>query len=174
MTIAADEIDDDLQTIYLRHWNSLRSHLRKRTGSLEVAEDALQETWFRVAGLSGSTAVRDKQAFLLRIAANVAIDLIRRERRHQSRCTTDGEVLADIEDLAPSPETIVIDRDQLRALVKALMELPEKARTALLMSRCDGFSHREVAAHLSVSESMVAKYLAQALRQCRDAFRAFT
>lgn len=174
MNIAADDIDDDLQTIYLRHWNSLRSHLRKRTGSLEVAEDALQETWFRVAGLSSPTAVRDKQAFLLRIAANVAIDLIRRERRHQGRCTTDEGLLAGIEDLSPSPETIIIDRDQLRALVGALMELPEKARTALLMSRCDGLSHRDIAARLHVSESMVAKYLAQALRHCRDAFRAFT
>ncbi|NEI73948.1 sigma-70 family RNA polymerase sigma factor [Rhizobium lusitanum] len=172
MNIAADDIDDDLQTIYLRQWHTLRSHLRRRTGSIEVAEDALQETWLRVAGLSNPPIVRDKRAFLLRIAGNIAIDIIRRERRHQSRCTADENILAAIEDLAPSPEKIAIDRDHLRALVSALMELPEKARTALLMSRCDGLSHREIAARLKVSESMVAKYLAQSLRHCRYAFRA--
>ncbi|WP_112802161.1 RNA polymerase sigma factor [Rhizobium sp. SYY.PMSO] len=172
MNIAADDIDDDLQAIYLRQWHALRAHLRRRTGSLDVAEDALQETWFRVAGLTNPAAVRDKKAFLLRIAGNIAIDIIRRERRHQGRCTADEAILAAIEDLAPSPETIVIDRDQLRALVSALTELPGKARAALLMSRCDGLSHRDIAARLKVSESMVAKYLAQSLRHCRDAFRA--
>lgn len=172
MNIAADDIDDDLQTIYLRQWHALRSHLRKRTGSVEVAEDALQETWLRLAGISDQAAVHNKPAFLLRIAANIAIDIVRRERRHQGRCTSDEGILAAIEDFAPSPETIIIDRDQLRALVRSLMELPAKARAALLMSRCDGLSHREIAARLKVSESMVAKYLAQSLRHCRDAFRS--
>jgi len=172
MNIAADDIDDDLQAIYLRQWNVLRSHLRKRTGSVEIAEDALQETWFRLNGLSNPPAIRDKRSFLLRIAVNIAIDIVRRERRHHGRCTTDEAILAAIEDFAPSPETIAIDRDHLRALVSALMDLPGKARAALLMSRCDGLSHREIARRLNVSESMVAKYLAQSLRHCRDVFRA--
>jgi RNA polymerase sigma-70 factor (ECF subfamily) len=39
------------------------------------------------------------------------------------------------------------------------------------MNRCDGLTHREIAARLGVSESMVARYLVQALRHCRDHFR---
>jgi len=36
------------------------------------------------------------------------------------------------------------------------------------MFRVDGLSHREIAERLGVSESMVAKYIGQALRHCRD------
>lgn len=116
--------------------------------------------------------VRDRQALILRIAANIAIDLVRRERRHSSRCINDETLLLAIEDAYPNPETFAIDRDQLRQLVLALSKLPRKAVSALLMSRCDGLSHREIAGKLGVSESMVAKYLAQSIRHSRDYFRA--
>lgn len=157
--------------LYLRQWHVLRAQLRKRTGSIDLADDALQETWIRVSGLASPPAVRDGHAFLLRIAANIAIDLLRRERRHNGRSLSDDELLVSLQDTAPSPETVAIDRDRLRQLVRALMALPEKPRAALLMARCDGLSHRDIAERLKVSESMVAKYLAQSLRHCRDAFR---
>ncbi len=174
MNAAADGIRDDLMALYLRQWRVLRAQLRKRTGSDELADDALQETWIRVANLGEPPAIRDRHAFLMRIAANIAIDLIRRERRHQNRCVDDEGILASIEDLAPSPETVLIDRQRLGALVRALVQLDEKPRAALLMSRCDGLSHREIVGRLAVSESMVAKYLAQSLRHCRDVFRALS
>ena len=171
MTLAMETVQDDLLSVYLRQLRSLRSQLRKRVGSAELADDVLQETWIRVSTMKDPPAVRDGQAFLLRVAANIAVDLIRREHRHHSRCVADEDLLASIADSAPSPEVIAIDRDRLRALVGALMRLPDKPRTVLLMNRCDGLSHREIAARLKVSESMVAKYLAQSLRHCRDAFR---
>ncbi len=171
MTLATETVQDELLSVYLRQWLSLRTQLRKRVGSADLADDALQETWIRVSGMKDPPAVGNKQAFLLRIASNIAIDLIRRERRHHSHCIADEALLTAIADTAPSPEVIAVDRDQLRALVGALMRLPERPRSALLMNRCDGLSHREIAARLDVSESMVAKYLAQGLRHCRDAFR---
>ncbi len=163
---------DGLMAVYVRQWRVLRSLLKKRVGSHELAEDALQETWLRLAGMdSNSTVVKDQQAFILRVAGNIAIDLVRKDRRHSSRCISDEALLQTIANTTPSPETFVIDRDQLRLLVRALGQLPAKPRAALLMNRCDGLSHREIAMKLSVSESMVAKYMAQALRHCRDVFR---
>ncbi|QRM54362.1 RNA polymerase sigma factor [Sinorhizobium sp. BG8] len=170
---ARDIDDDDLISTYLAQWKSLRGTLRKRTGSADLADDVLQETWIRLATTKvDPSSIRDRQAFILRIAGNIAIDLIRRETRHTSRCVSDEAVLLAVQDKCPSPEVVAIDRDQLRQLVRALIELPRNARLALLMSRCDGMSHASIASRLKVSESMVAKYLAQSLRHCRDHFRA--
>jgi len=36
------------------------------------------------------------------------------------------------------------------------------------MFRVDGLSHAQIARRLGVSESMVAKYIGQALRHCRS------
>jgi RNA polymerase sigma-70 factor (ECF subfamily) len=171
-TTTPAEVSDDLLSVYLRQLNTLRSALKKRTGSHELAEDALQETWLRLASIQAKPVeIRDRQAFILRIAGNIAIDLLRKEQRHSSRCTSDDAVLDALVDSYPSPETFAIDRDRLRQLVLALARLPAKPRAALLLNRCDGLSHAGIADRLGVSESMVARYLAQALRHCRDHFR---
>lgn len=173
MTTTTRDLSEDLMSVYLRQWSALRGLLKRHTGSHELAEDALQETWLRLAAMKGGAGeIRDRQAFILRIAGNIAIDLVRRERRHSRRCINDEALLLSIMDSTPSPEIFAIDRDQLRFLALALAQLPPKPRAALLMNRCDGLSHAEIAEALKVSESMVAKYLVQALRHCRDHFRA--
>lgn len=171
-TTTTSEVAEDLMSVYLRQWKVLRGLLRRHAGSYELAEDALQETWLRLSGMkSRPVAIQDRQAFILRMAGNIAIDLLRRERRHGSRCVSDEAVLLAIADTCPSPEIFAIDRDQLRLLVRALAQLAPKPRAALLLNRCDGLTHRQIARRLKVSESMVARYLAQALRHCRDHFR---
>jgi RNA polymerase sigma-70 factor (ECF subfamily) len=172
MTAHVTDSREDLLAVYLRQWQTLRKLLSRRVNSREIAEDALQETWIRLDGMrSDSYVVRDRQAFILRVAGNIAIDLVRRERRHSDRCVSDDALLHAIADASPSPETMLIDREQLRELALALAELPPKARAALLLSRCSGLTHAEIATRLRVSPSMVAKYLAQALRHCLGHFR---
>ncbi|MEW5422352.1 RNA polymerase sigma factor [Amorphus sp. 3PC139-8] len=164
---------DELMSVYLRQWKVLRTLLRRRTGSQDLAEEALQETWLRLATMQRPlSAIHDQQAFLLRVAGNIAVDLARKEQRHSSRCISDEMLMEAMADSRPSPETFAVDRDQLRFLALALAQLAPKPRTALLLNRCDGLSHAEIAERLGVSPSMVAKYLAQALRHCRDHFRA--
>ncbi|SFT59769.1 RNA polymerase sigma-70 factor, ECF subfamily [Mesorhizobium sp. YR577] len=172
MAATTTDTHDDLISVYLRQWKSLRNFLSRRTGSRDLADDAMQETWLRLSAMKdGTAAVHDRQAFILRVAGNIAIDLQRKERRHTARSISDEGLLLAIPDSYPSPEVFAVDRDQLRQLVLALSTLAPNPRNALLMSRCDGLPHAEIAIRLGVSESMVAKYLAQALRCCRDHFR---
>ncbi|WP_102960617.1 RNA polymerase sigma factor [Mangrovicella endophytica] len=172
MTTAITQPDDDLVSSYLRHLKTLTRALRRRTGSQDLAEEALQETWFRLARLGPSAEpVRDSQALILRIAGNIATDIIRRETRLSSRHVSDEAILAAIADSVPSPEVVAIDRDELRRLVAVLAELSEKARAVLLMSRCDELPYIVIGKRLGISESMVTKYMAQALRHCRDRCR---
>lgn len=166
--------NDDLMGVYLRQWQFLRSALKRRTGSSELAEDALQETWLRLAAMpKPTTPIRDGNAFVLRIAANIATDLLRKEKRHAAHCISDDDILQSIADSYPSAEAVVVNRDQLRQLAVALAKLAPKPRTALLLNRCDGWTHVQIARKLGVGESMVAKYLVQAVRHCRDHLRRF-
>lgn len=164
---------DELLDVYFRQASHLRSHLRRRVSSCELADDAMQETWIRIAGLDSVPPIRNKLAFLLRLAGNIASDLARQERRHSSVRNNDDFALEAIADDAPTPETVIIQRDLLKALTRSLLQLSPNVRATLLMSRCDDLTHREIASRLNVSESMVAKYLSQALRHCREVFRAF-
>lgn len=169
---STENTDEELIAVYFRQLKWLRDAIKRRVSSHELTEDTLQETWLRLASLKNRPQeIRDQRAFILRIAGNIAIDLLRKDRRHSAQCVSDEELLTSIADNYPSPETFALDRDNLRQLAIALMQISAKARSALLLARCDGFSHREIAEQLGVSESMVARYLAQALRHCRDHFR---
>lgn len=158
---------------YLDHWHRLRRNLAGRLGSPDLADEAMQETWLRLERMTAASGtISNPQAYLLMIARNIAIDLIRKEKRHSDRVTLEDINLDEMIDDAPSVEAVVLARDEMRQLVRALMKLSDKARRVLLMSRCLEMTHREIAAALGISESMVAKYMAQALRHCRDHFRA--
>ncbi len=154
---------------YLDHWHGLRRSLAGRLGSQDLADEAMQETWIRLEGLkTAPSSVNNPRGYLLSIAGNIAIDLIRREKRHSDRAAIGDIDIDTLMDDVPSAEEVMLAREELKQLVRALLKLKDKPRRALLMNRCLGMGHREIALALGVSESMVAKYMAQALRHCRD------
>jgi RNA polymerase sigma-70 factor (ECF subfamily) len=66
-------------------------------------------------------------------------------------------------------EDVRASEEALRMISAAIERLPTKCRRALLMQRIDGLSHEEIAATLSVSKSMVEKYIARAVGTLRAA-----
>lgn len=154
---------------FLEHYDGLLRYLTRRTGgNVERAADIVQDTYVRLAAISAEAAsIENRRAYIYRVAGNLAVDTMRRDGRHDVWLTGDSPD-ETIPDPTPSPERTAIDRDRLRRFEEALDELSPKARLALLMFRVDGISHREIAERLNVSESMVAKYIGQALRHCRD------
>lgn len=138
------------------------------TGNPERAADLAQDTFLRISAVQETgTEVANHRAFILRVASNLAVDHLRRDRRLAALHGGEGEA-ERVADAAPRPDRILAARERLRLLDEALMALPPKPRQALLLHRVHGLSQAEVAARLGVSESMVIKYVAQALRHCRD------
>lgn len=150
------------------NYRDLLRFLTRRTGDAERAADLAQDTYLKLAALSpASGEIRNPRAYVYRVAGNLAIDTLRRDGRIAADFTflEAGDVVADP---APSPEARVIAQQRLRLLEAALDELPTKPRLALLLNRVEGRTFAEIASRLAVSESMVAKYIAHALRHCRD------
>ncbi len=154
---------------FLGLYDELSRHLRRRTGSSERAEDAVQDAYLRLLDVeSAQGEIRDQRAFIYRVAGNLAIDAARRDHRSAG----EGEPDPATPDQTPGPEHQALAHDRLRQLDHALRELSPNARLALLLFRVDGLSHAQIARRLSVSESMVAKYIGQAVRHCRDRLSA--
>jgi len=152
---------------FLGLYEELSRHLRRRTGSAERAQDVMQDTYLRLLETEArqSQDVRDSRAYIYRVAGNLAVDTARRERRGGG---SEGEPTEHLMDPQPGPEHRADAHGRLRRLDAALAELPSNVRVSLLLFRVDGLSHAQIARRLGVSESMVAKYLARALRHCRD------
>lgn len=153
------------------HYQELLRFLARRIGDSDRAADVAQETFLRLATASAlPPSIDNPRAYLYRVAGNLATDAARSEVRRAGRTATVDHADA-LPDPTPSPEAALLARERLAILDEALARLPAKPRRALLMSRVEGLTFAEIAAELGVSESMVAKYVAQALRACRDQLR---
>lgn len=156
----------DLDSLFREHSLELRRFAYRELRDSDRAADLVQDTFLRYASQpAGSATVEHPRFFLWRILRNLLIDLRRMENRRGAHLAL--EDFADfLADPAPALDRQIESRQQLARLHAALSELPENCRRALLLNRLDGLSHAEIGVRLSVSTSMVTKYVIQALRHC--------
>jgi RNA polymerase sigma-70 factor (ECF subfamily) len=114
------------------------------TGSRQEAEDITSETFVRAWTDSETLRVDTIKAYLFAIARNLHVDWRRRETRR-------GELAKEPEDPSPGPEGESGGKSELRAVIKALQQLPEVDRAALLMRTEEELSYEAIAAALGLS-----------------------
>lgn len=144
----------------------LRGKLERIVGSRDDAADAMQETWLRLAAMSdGTTTVNNADAYLLRMAANIATDRYRQDNVLLAR----GEIdeLVHMVDEVGDPERIASGRSDVQALSLVLARMPARRRAILVAARVEGQLNSEIAQRLDVSVSTVEKELRAALEYCK-------
>ncbi|MGO2009479.1 RNA polymerase sigma factor [Vreelandella alkaliphila] len=159
------------------HYDELKQFVRRRTGSMAIAEDVVQETWIRAHSLAEEQP-NNPRAYLYRMAGNLAIDHIRRERGRGIGLEDGGESpLSEKKPLEsqPSPEPSPLDNaiseQELAALNAAVSELPSKCRDVFILYRGNGLTMREISSRLGVSQKTVEKHIARAMVHCRKRLR---
>lgn len=149
--------------------HDLLAFLSRRLNCRTTAADLAQETYLRLHLHAGEAVIDNLGAFAFRVAANLATD-------HQRKLATRGrfeleglepEAVAEVGSGEAAPDELLARRERLALMQRALAELPLDCRTAFYLNRVQGLGHAEIARRLGVSESMVGKHLARALRHCR-------
>lgn len=156
-----------LADLMRQHWQELGRFLARRGTPKEDAEEILQETFIRYAECSRTENILNTRAWLFRTAGNLAVDYQRRSVNRMPH-ENDAIQLHALADNAPDPEECYQAQQRLEFLYQTLLDLPENCRRAFYLNRVEGMTYAEIAATLGVSESMVGKYLVQAMRHCRN------
>lgn len=174
------------------HRGELQVHCYRMLGSLQDAEDALQETllaaWLGLEGFEGRSSVR---TWLYRIATNRCLNLLRSSGRRPVTAaplpvpapepTRLGEVLwlqpypdvllEGLSDQSPGPEARYESREAISlAFVTAVQLLPPNQRAVLLLRDVLGYRASETAELLGLTEDAVTSALKRA-RATMDAAR---
>jgi RNA polymerase sigma factor (sigma-70 family) len=138
--------------------------LVRTTGSLELAEDAVQDSIVKALDSWPSNGVPpEPRAWLTVVARNRALDLVRRESLRGDKEVAASAVLAPTSPL-PTPE--VMDDDLLRLIFTCCHPtLGVEAQTALALRTLCGLTTAEVARALLVPEATMAKRLTRARRK---------
>jgi RNA polymerase sigma factor (sigma-70 family) len=157
---------DSLADCFLSYRNELFRFIFRQVGCSDTADDILQDTYLRFSGYAGEQAIKNPRAFLYRIAANLATDHARANRR-RSLEPLDAHEIELPDEKQHIPETLVEQQQHLESLYKALTELPPLCREVFILSRFEGQTHEQIAARLCISTSWVEKNIVQALKHCK-------
>ncbi len=154
-----------LRNLFLDRYEDIRARLTRRLGSADLADDAMQDTWLRLARTQLIGVVQSPQSYLFRIALNVAEDRRLMEQRRPVSAV-EIESLLQLPDDAPTPEQAVIARSDLEAFKAIVDELPRRQRAIFLAARVGNVPRQEIADRMGISLRLVAKELQLAIEHC--------
>lgn len=147
------------------HYAEVTAYIRRRVTCPELAADIVQDACLRLARMGEPAAIKNPRAFLYRVAGNLAIDHLRRERARAKFMVAD--VPAEEEaDRRPSAETALGAREEVALLLEIVQELPPRCREVFTLRKFDDLDQAEIAARLGISRNMVEKHLRAGLLHC--------
>jgi RNA polymerase sigma-70 factor, ECF subfamily len=183
-TVARTE--DEFGPLVESYRRELQVHCYRMLGSLEDAEDAVQETYLRAWRSRGSFEGRSSfRAWLYRIATNACLDVLKRRKRRVLPTQVAGPAdprlpplpTADLpwlqpypdrllEPVAPGdaePDAVLVDKETIElAFMVAIQHLPPRQRAVLILRDVLGWSANETAALLDATVGAVNAALQRA------------
>ena len=110
------------------------------------------------------------KAFLFQTARNLALNQLRHRSYTHPSTPRDTEFADALDANASLPETVARAED-IRLLVRAIQNLPERCRQVFTLRKIYGLSQKEIAARLGISEPTVETQGAIGIRKCEEFFR---
>lgn len=161
--------NEALGELYRRYGRRVFGLCRYMLKLPESAEDATSEVFLK---LQRSIETYDGSIpfpkWLLRVAGNQCIDILRRQRRHQ-------QVIVEIEDGATveapsvevSPLSAVMSKEERAVVRDAIEHLPENYRLPLVLRYYSELSYHEIAQQLGLQRNYVAALIFRAKQELR-------
>lgn len=166
----------DEQTFHVFYEKTARplwSYLSRISGNPAVAEDLVQESFYRFlrADLKSSDAAYQKN-YLFRIGTNLARDQWRAmPRRERLESQIEGRLQGPISELARADDRTAERVQQRSDLGRAMAQLKPRERALLWLAYVEGSSHKEIAEVVGLRSGSIRLLLFRARRKLADVLR---
>jgi RNA polymerase sigma-70 factor (ECF subfamily) len=147
----------------------LRRFLAKRRIVESDIKDVCQEVYLRLLRFDRAAVVQNPQAYLFRVAANVAHDFKLRQQRWQPAEPQDLQAREEQPSTQPGPEQLAEQAARARRTAQALATLPPMARAALALQIQEELTYEQIAARLGTSRRSVKRAVARGYALMREA-----
>ena len=158
----------NLERLYDEHAQALFAFLLNFTRNEADTRDLLQELFIKLAKrpelLDG---VREERAFLLHLAHNLAIDLMRRRGTREKNYEQLAGEMFSIFVSTPNPD----EQAFRRALTEAMSELPPEQRAIVQLKLWEGLTFEQIAEALDLSPNTAASRYRYGLDKLRERLR---
>ena len=158
---------EGLYSIYL----SLRGALARAVMGIvppKEIEDIVQETYVRACQVERKAEIKTPRSFLLKTARNLALDHIKRAESRLS-VSLDETLLPEAggqDELADGTYDEVASNEEFALFCEAVRHLPQQCRRAFVLKKVYGYSRREIAEIMGLSEHTVQTQIARGTKRC--------
>ncbi|GAB2712844.1 sigma-70 family RNA polymerase sigma factor [Nocardia thraciensis] len=150
------------------HRDHLRAVAHRLLGDVDDAEDAVQETWIRLAR-NGSRDIDNLAAWLTTVVSRICLDMLRtRTARREDPTDRVGEIGDAAYDSDPEHEAVLIDSVG-RALLVVLDTLNPDERVAFVLHDLFGIAFVDIASVLGRGAAATKKLASRARLRVRAA-----
>jgi RNA polymerase sigma-70 factor, ECF subfamily len=161
------------ELLLVRHRRPVVRYLTRMTGNQAVAEELAQEVFLRVyRARDGYEPTAKFTTWLYRIATRLALNSIRDRKPERRVHSLDDAGLEDAPKLEAVDGRATREQEMLEAaglavVRRAVAELPEKQRAAVLMHKYEELDYQQIAGALDCSVSAVKSLLFRAYERLR-------
>jgi transmembrane sensor len=129
--------EDWISSLVDESGRELLRFLARRLGNETEAEDLAQEVYLRLLRVDDVSHVRNRRAYVLRVAANVAHEwrMLARNRRVHSSENIEEQVST-----SHGPQELATQEQDMRCLMRALSTLSPVCRSVVLLLKRDGLA----------------------------------
>jgi len=157
------------ETLYARHRGMLYRFLLRSVRERHRADELFQETWSRVIAARQRYQPQAKfTTWLLQIAHNLMIDAARRQRPMAGAEETDSVLGSLALPEREQPEQALSEFERRRRLQRAIEQLPDEQRTAVLLRLEQELSLEEIAVVTGAGRETVKSRLRYAMTRLRE------
>jgi RNA polymerase sigma factor (sigma-70 family) len=140
----------------------LLKYFMRRVRDRSEVEDLAQEVYLRLWKRGDIGAIDDVRGYLFETAASVLTDRARKRLSHHSDRHDTFDPESHGNEGFPS-DRVLIGQETLTRVSRALLELPDRARTIFVLRRLEGLRYQDIAERLGISLSLVEKQMARAV-----------
>jgi RNA polymerase sigma-70 factor (family 1) len=155
--------------LYRRYWDRLYVVASHTLGSYPEAEEAVHDVFLKLWKRRDTIVIRETlQQYLAAAIKYEVIDRLRtqvRRRRLSNRFEKGTAISSD-----PTGD-LIREKELTAELESTIRALPEKCQLVFRLSRGQGYSHREIAKKLGLSENTVESHMRRALHSLRTHFQ---
>ncbi|MFD1020038.1 sigma-70 family RNA polymerase sigma factor [Thalassobacillus hwangdonensis] len=154
-----------LEDIYALHAKSLYHYLLRMTGSPQVAEDLVQETFVRATISLSFYKNEQVKGWLFKVARHAYLDLWRKRQRWKWVPFFDG--MEGLSSPYGEPESALMESEAKGGVEQMFRSLPEDYRTVIYLREHLDMSYKEIAESMDKNESQVKVTLHRARQRMR-------
>lgn len=136
-------------------------------------EDIVQETYVKICQMDKRETVQQPKPFLMKTAKNLAYDYLKKAETRLA----DGVDFESEFDANTLPYDQVFEStassEEFAHFCEAVRELPVQCRRVFVLKKVYGYSQKEIAKEINLSESTVEKHIAVGFKRCASYMLGF-